>query len=177
MFTSVCLQFERELKWKLRTNNQCLIIISQHVRRLVFISLSVYCGRLILACVCYATAITSWCVLILNFCPSYFFFFFRVLVYLLLKCFPLYFESTLYLQLDPCESPNSEIVNRMAYQSHALSAALSFYSHFLPRAGGVLMSANSTPTLSQTCNYCNVYLYLKHCLTRKIWQYAANAFI
>lgn len=89
MFTSVCLQFERELKWKLRTNNQCLIIISQHVCRLVFIPLSVYCGRLILACVCYAAAITGWCVLILNFCPSYFFFPF--LVYLLLKYFSIYF--------------------------------------------------------------------------------------
>lgn len=71
MFTSVCLQFERELK--LRTNNQCLIIISHHVHRLVFIPMSVYCERLILACVCYSTAITGWCVLILNFCASSFF--------------------------------------------------------------------------------------------------------
>lgn len=82
-----------------------------------------------------------------------------------------------YLQQDPCEFPNCEIVKQMTYLSHALSATLSFYSHFLPKAGGMLMSVNSTPTLSQTCNYCRVYLYLKHCLTRKICQYAANAFI
>lgn len=86
-------------------------------------------------------------------------------------------RHTLNLQQDPCECPNSEIVKWMTYLSHSLSATLSFYSHFLPKAGGVLMSANSTPTLSQTCNYCLVYLYLKHCLTRKICQYTANAFI
>lgn len=117
---------------ELRTNNQCLIIISHHVRRLVFIPLSVYCERLILACVCYATAITGWCVLILNFCPSYFF---CILVYLLLKCFPSYFESTLHFEQDPSQSPSHERVKWMSYLCHALSVTWSLYSYFLPRAG------------------------------------------
>lgn len=62
--------------------------------------------------------------------------FFCFLVYILLKCFPSYFESTLHLQWDPCESPNSEIVKQMTYLSHALSATLSFYSHFLSQGRG-----------------------------------------
>lgn len=129
MFTSVCLQFERKLKWKLRTNNQCLIIISQHACRLVFIPLSVYCESLILACVCYATAITGWCVLILNFCPSYF---------LLLSClsssqmFPAvlwnFFAVSMWI-------PSCKTVKRMTYLSHASSATLSFHPLFLPRPG------------------------------------------
>lgn len=36
----------------------------------VFLPLSVYCERLILAGVCYAIFITGSCVLILHFCPS-----------------------------------------------------------------------------------------------------------
>lgn len=40
-----------------------------------FKPLSVYCERLISACVCYSSSITGWCALILNFCPSYFYFF------------------------------------------------------------------------------------------------------
>lgn len=40
-----------------------------------------------------------------------------------------------------------------------------------------LMSAHSAAAHCKTCNYSSVYLYLKHCLTRKICQYATNAFI
>lgn len=93
LFTTVCLQSEIELKWKLRTNNQCLIIILQHVHKLVVIFFffyppSVYCERLIPACVCYSGSITGWSALILNFCPSYFYFF-HPAVYIFLKHFPL----------------------------------------------------------------------------------------
>lgn len=127
LFASVCLQFERKLKGKLRTNNQCLIIISQHACRLVFIPLSVYCESLILACVCYATAITGWCVLILNFCPSYF---------LLLSCLSSsqMFPAVLWnFSAVSMWIPNCKTVKRMTYLIQALSVTLSFYLLLLPR--------------------------------------------
>lgn len=126
MFTSVCLQFERTLKWKLRTNNHCLIIISQHACKLVFIPLSVYCESLILACVCYATAITGWCVLILNFCPSYFLLLF---LFIFFSNVSSYFETSLQY---PCESLTVKQISGR-HVSHALSATLLLYSHFFSR--------------------------------------------
>lgn len=63
----------------------------------------------------------------------------------------------------------------VAQQTTHLSRALSLTLFSFSR--GVLMCAYPTSALSQTCNYSHVDLYLKHCLTRKICQRAADAFI
>lgn len=126
---------------------------------------SVYCERLISACVCYSGSITG-CALILNFCPSYFhLFFLHSVVYILLKCFPLCCESL------ENESPSIEVVKWITKLSQALFVTATFFIlHLLLSAEGVLISVNSTTTFLLTCNYCHVYLYLKHCSTRKISQ-------
>lgn len=76
-----------------------------------FLPPSVYCERLISACVCYSSSITGWCALILNFCPSSFLFFSHSAVYILLKWFPFRSESLLN------ESPSIEVVKWMTWLS------------------------------------------------------------